>query len=427
MGRSPGPPRFDPIGQPDESQPNPMNSPPGFPHIPFPSVPTHPAPHVLVNGAPSPSTAFALLGASCPRAFRALTATEAAAKFLADGESVAVVRATGAVAAAAVPTLDAVAALAMLSRPELAANAQMLAGIARGGLLNFYPTRDAARAAMALARATDPASSPFPREAFLPAPGSPPSDLTIHLVPLLSELVKDMNSHSDLWHPEDALYEATLEAIRKNLIRIDRRPDLDLAVVEIDPRIGEFHESAVLAEIAYPGLAEGNGDAPPESAALDPVLDSDSPARLLIHHDPEIRFAYTQLSTVRLLVRPESAPRQHDLVPVVEKLNAAERAAPSRPNGVSTFWSLDKDGKGFACRGSGLQWDFVRDKVKAYARSVPRPTTHFPSIGDHLLFRKSGIQTEDIQQFRDRVQGYLKRRLGELEAWEGLPDRFAWT
>lgn len=279
-------------------------------------------------------------------------------KFLKDNAAAAAVAKKQAAVAAAVPTFDGVAAVALLSSPELVSNAKMLIAVARGGLLNAYPSRQSARAGMALTMATNPVASPFPKEAFL----SDSSDLTVYLVPLLKDLVKsNSESHKDLWTAEDALYASTLDAIKKDVIKVEVYDNFDLAVVEIPAEVPKYHEGALMSEIVYPGSAAGNGDAPAAVADADPV-ESKAPGRVLVNHGNETTFSYTQLSTIRLLAHPDSASRQHDLKPLTDLLNSYERKVPPGPGGT-TFWELAKDGKGFRCRGSGLQWSLVKDRV----------------------------------------------------------------
>jgi hypothetical protein len=302
---------------------------------------------------------------SCPREFRSLTATEAAIKFSADKSAVSAVQKKGGDVgcAATLVTTDAVCSLALLSNPSLvAANAALLTSVARGGTLQAFPSRGAARITMALSRATDPVACPFP-EAFLALPTDDASDLTLHLVPLLKEMLTDPTSHRELYEPEDALYSSTLEAISKDLIKIERYPQFDLAVVDIDSRVGKISKPALMSEITFPGVAAGSGDAPGDVAASDPIETKNIPGRVLIHHPPQVSFEYTPLSTLRLLAHADTAPRQHELRPLVDKLNTYERSAQN--NKESTFWTMGKDKKGFECESSGLAWSLVKERVSS--------------------------------------------------------------
>ncbi|KAI9003347.1 hypothetical protein DFJ74DRAFT_434859 [Hyaloraphidium curvatum] len=336
-----------------------MGDAPVFAAAAFPSLGSRP--HVLAAGSALASTALSLAGASCPPKLRSLTATEAALKLLADRAAWGLLADKKAVCAAAAPTADAVAAMTLLSDPAARKNARLLVDVARGGLLGAFASRAAARASFALARAAADALK---------------DDPTVALVPLLGRIAADPASGKPLYEAEDALYASTLDAIKSGVISLRLVDSLDLAFVQIDPRVGEYHPAAVRSEIAYPGSAAAGGDAPhPDS---DPVA-SRHPGRVLTWHPPECSFEYTPLSTVRLLADPDGAPRQHDLRPLADALNAYERKAPAGPGGT-TFWTLDKDGKGLRCRGSGLKWELVRDAVERFY-SDKAAATHSPWAG----------------------------------------------
>lgn len=107
----------------------------------------------------------------------------------------------------------------------------ILEDLAAAGDFATYRYRDAARASMVVSAFTDPTRSPM---------GLPPTDdgdatayLYSEALGRLPELVDDVGVYRSLWAEEDAALSESEDALEHGVVRIDERPDVDLAIVTL--------------------------------------------------------------------------------------------------------------------------------------------------------------------------------------------------
>lgn len=197
------------------------------------------APHVMVDGAPRPGTVLTLShwpGTPTPEPLRADLSAEIVAAALARPD---VLPAGVDVATVDHYDQDAVASLALLCRPDLAARHQdRLIEVARVGDFGVVRDRHAALVSFALASLVDPRRTPLPALRGGQRPGTMidvcavATDAALDLLPGLLE------GHGDggaaLWTDEAAAYDAATGALCDGWARIEEVPELDVAVVTVD-------------------------------------------------------------------------------------------------------------------------------------------------------------------------------------------------
>ncbi len=125
-----------------------------------------------------------------------------------------------------------VGVFALVDPPAALARRPLLEDLAAAGDFGTYRDRTAARASMVVSALADPDRSPL-RDL--------PSDdgaLVAHLyeaaLPRLTDLVDDVDRYHDVWADEDAVLAECEEAVRSGGVRIEERPDVDLAVVHVE-------------------------------------------------------------------------------------------------------------------------------------------------------------------------------------------------
>lgn len=111
-----------------------------------------------------------------------------------------------------------------MTHPDAAlANPSLVAEVARAGDFACTTDRRAARIAFALGS--------FRRQ------DDKPAELYLELLPRFADLAEHIEDHADLWAAEDEQLEATEAAFGAGHIGIEENPDLDLAIVTIDPSV----------------------------------------------------------------------------------------------------------------------------------------------------------------------------------------------
>lgn len=180
-------------------------------------------PHVVVDGAAQAGTELVLShwpGAPTPEPLRADLSAEIAFNYLDHPEF-----------HVDLPYVtnnhfdqDGLIAIFTLTDPDAAmARRERMIDVARAGDFSTFHHRDAARAAITLARLGNEAS------------GDPYDEV----LPRLIEVVDHVEHFRDLWADEDAHITATERAIAAGEIGIGTRPDLDLAIVSVPPEWSE--------------------------------------------------------------------------------------------------------------------------------------------------------------------------------------------
>lgn len=261
-------------------------------------------PHVVVDGAARPGTVCTLShwpATPTPRRLWADTSAEIVLRALARPRLL-----PPGVELATVDHYDAdgVIALGLLVDEELASLwGTRLAGAARAGDFDVVRCRQEALVAFALGALADPGGDGACRpDAAVDATAAAAG----RALELLAELAAHPEDFEHLWGAEAAAYDRSLAMVEAGAVRIEQRPALDLAVVEVDDR----HPDAAAA--AWEG-------APVHRAA---VYSATSCLRVatMAARRYELRFRYE--SWVRLAsFRPR---RRVDLGPLAMALSEAE-------------------------------------------------------------------------------------------------------
>jgi hypothetical protein len=127
-----------------------------------------------------------------------------------------------------------------LVEPDAAAvRAERLIDVARAGDFGTFTERDAARVAFAIAAYDDPKVSPLPSAHFDAPYDDQCTVLYTELLPKVVDLVEHPDRFRALWENEDAHLGESVDAIERGGVRIEERPDVDLAVVTVPEAWGE--------------------------------------------------------------------------------------------------------------------------------------------------------------------------------------------
>ncbi len=129
---------------------------------------------------------------------------------------------------------DGLVGIYALVEPDAALAARdLLIDVAAAGDFGTYRDRRAARIAWVLADWGTPAGS---------------SDPFIDALDRLPHLLAHVDDYREVWAPEDAMLDASEAALAAGTVRIDDDPDLDLAVVRIDPEVGPWGGSRFVGQ-----------------------------------------------------------------------------------------------------------------------------------------------------------------------------------
>jgi hypothetical protein len=104
---------------------------------------------------------------------------------------------------------------------------------AAAGDFGTYRQRDSARVAFTISAFADATTSPLDPAIFRQPYADQAAALYRALLPRLPELLDDVQRFRTHWQAEDDVLEASVEAIATGAIRIEERPELDLAVVTV--------------------------------------------------------------------------------------------------------------------------------------------------------------------------------------------------
>ena len=315
-------------------------------------------PNVVVDGSPTEGTLLCLShwpGIGSPAAFAADLSAEMAFSYLGafdqhDG---------AAVVSNNHFDQDGLVGVFALASPDAAlARRALLVEVARAGDFAVTTSREAARISMVLSAYADPERSPLE---------DPPDDYDALSALLYSELLGRLPELCDrldrlgslraLWADEDATLTASEDALAAGSVRIDEVPELDLAVVDVDPsapdggghRFGGQWVSG-LHPIALHGATERGA--------------------LLTRRGAHYELAYRYESWVQFRTRPIRA--RVDLVPLAALLTEAERGAGGDAEWAATAVSGLTPTLAPAARAeSALAPSVVRELVEGHLRASP--------------------------------------------------------
>jgi hypothetical protein len=192
-------------------------------------------PHIVVDGAPLPSTTLTLShwpNNSSPPAVRRDTSTATVFAWLAAG--------TPAAGARFVTNNhfdeDGLFSVFALCDPQLAAEHRTrLIDASFAGDFGVVRDRDAARLCFAIESLTDPATSTLPAATFT----QPDRVAALYraMLQFLPELLQRLPACERLWAAQDAQLLASRRALADATVTIEERADLDLAIVRIPPEL----------------------------------------------------------------------------------------------------------------------------------------------------------------------------------------------
>jgi hypothetical protein len=215
--------------------------------------------------------------------------------------------------------VDGLVSIFVLTRPELAlAHRDLLIDVAEAGDFSRYRDRRAARAAMTIDALASEESDDCTYTEH--------TDRLYHqLLPITLDVVLDNDAYREHWAAEDAELTASEAAIADGRITIDERPDLDLAIVTIDPD-----------EPARSGHVVGDT----KTLGVHPMAlhNATERLRILTIHGRNYRFADRYETWVQFQSRP-FLPRV-DMAALAVELTSHERGAvtwsATPPSGITT-------------------------------------------------------------------------------------------
>jgi hypothetical protein len=248
---------------------------------------------------------------------------------------------------------DGLVSVYVLTAPEAArADRDRLVDVAAAGDFGTYRHRDSARAVFVLAAYADPALSPLGGDLFRRAYSEQAAALYRELLPLLPQVLDDLPRFRRHWEAEDEVLEVSEGAVASGTIRIEERPDLDLAVVTVPE--------------GWPGrhvhrFAQGR------DAACHPMAIHNATRRfrILLVQGRRSEVQYRYESWVQYVsVRP--LPRV-DLEPLARRLNEREGDGQWVFDGVDAITPRLR----FEGRASRTPPDQVRSELEAFLATAP--------------------------------------------------------
>jgi hypothetical protein len=253
--------------------------------------------------------------------------------------------------------LDGFLSVLLLARPDVAAaHGGTLVEAARAGDFATTAIDDGRRLAAAIGAATHAATSPFDPDLFEQQRPLQVATLYRALLDAVPDWVDDLDSVAPLWRAEDDAFHAAEEAFADGHVTIEEHPDVDLAVVRLDP-------SLRLAGDVRSAL-QGWGPIHPVS----------------VHNRTDrLRVAYVSADHVGLLYRFESwvqlvtrtAMPRVDLTALAAELTAAE------PGGGSWSWAHPRMPNPpvpwLRPTNSELRAGAVLERILAFLRAHPAP------------------------------------------------------
>jgi hypothetical protein len=304
-------------------------------------------PNVVVAGSPNPSTVLTLShwpGLASPEHTWADTSAEMAFRYLdAGGE----LHGDADVVTNNHFDQDGLVGVFAMADPVAAeARRELLLDVARAGDFATPLGRRAARVSMAISSlATSAAPAPYAEQC---------AALYAHTLEVFVDLLDHPRRYRTLWEDEDAELTAGHDAVASGRVKVVEVPDLDLAVIELDP------------ELAPKGGHRFGGR---HADGLHPMAlhATTSCVRLLVAHGE--RYSYTDRYETWVQYRSRPLPRRVDLGSLAEELTSMETGGASwTSTPPSELTPLLEPVAGAT---SSLPFDTVVDVVQRHLRTAP--------------------------------------------------------
>ena len=187
----------------------------------------------------------------------------------------------------------------------------LLIDVANAGDFGVYKLRDAARIAFTISAFANAETSPLPKDIF----GLPSRQLDArlyeHLIEILPRLISNLSDYKSNWELEDAKLSASEDLIERGEIKIEERPELDVALINIPaglPAVSVHRFTRVRLTTCHPFA----------------IHNKTKCSRLLIVQGKQIEFQYRYESWVELASR--KPPLRVDLKDLADELNAEEES-----------------------------------------------------------------------------------------------------
>jgi hypothetical protein len=256
-------------------------------------------PNIIVDGPANAGTILTLShwrGSSTPDQLRADTSAEIVFKYLANPKFH--------VNAEAVSNNHfdqdgLIGVFALTHTPIALRYRDLLIDAAEAGDFGTYRQRDAARIASVILTYADPDLSPLPKSIFKLPYSSLSSELYRTMLEILPRLLSDIAAYREFWEDDDRKLTESETLIREGVVKIEERPDVDLAIIRIPQDLDtECHPLAIHNRTARSRLLSVKGDA--------------------------VEFHYRYESWVRMATRTPGM--RIDLSPLARELNRIEGA-----------------------------------------------------------------------------------------------------
>ena len=265
-------------------------------------------PNVVVDGSPNPGTVLVLShwpGMPTPPRCAADSSTQMVFRYLDRGADL---HGDAAVVTNNHFDQDGLAGIYALTDPEdgLRRRAQ-LEGLASTGDFGVAPDRSSARVSMAVSALSDPARSPIGPlpSAYVEACRA----LYEHALTVLPGWLDDPDRCKELWTEEDVELDAAEAALAAGEVRIEERPDVDLAVVTLPAGRSSGHRFAGRRFTGIHPIALHSATERTTILLLDPA---GGRHHLTCRYEGWVQF------------RSRRIPRRVDLAPLAGQLTASE-------------------------------------------------------------------------------------------------------
>jgi len=264
-------------------------------------------PHIIVDGAPLPSTRLTLSHwpvNRTPPALRRDTSTATAFAYLDAPEFH---QALPLVSNSHFDQDGLFSMFAVVDPPTAIAHRELLLAGALAGDFGIFSDRAGARLAFAIESLADPAQSPLAPAVF--AASDREAALYTALLAELPALLCELNERPALWQRQDQHLAESEALIENGTVGIRELPELDLAIVEIPPELAAQPVRRYLRQ---------------EAAAVHPfaIHNRTACSRILRIQGGQVSFQYRYESWVQLASR--RPPLRVDLKPLRDRLNALE-------------------------------------------------------------------------------------------------------
>jgi hypothetical protein len=262
-----------------------------------------------------------------------------------------------------------VSVFALCDPTEAVQREAMLVEVARAGDFANFSSRDAARAAFALATLADVSRSPLAASAVARVVGDEAAwsaHLYRELIDRLPGLCDSPGSSRELWMEEDGAFDASERAIASGKVTIEERPAADLAIARVDPAFFAGRASGAVAD-----------EVPVHPAAVHRASDA---MRVLVCHGASF-YCYERYETWVKFVSRRLRPRA-DLGPLAARLSEQETSGAlwvaDGPGALEPTLCLQPPGVL-----SSLSSDSVVDIVTTYLTQAPGAWDPFAAQGGY--------------------------------------------